>query len=62
MPLLTDSFCRKQSMVIRVKPLKKEFNWNDIGMIVHFFHERFDSKTYGNINTYINNGSMFVKV
>jgi len=28
-PLLTDSFCREQSMVIRVKPFKKEYNWND---------------------------------
>ena len=27
--LLTDSFCREQSMITRVKPLKKEFNWND---------------------------------
>ena len=28
-PLLTDSFCREQSMITRLKSFKEEFNWND---------------------------------
>jgi len=45
MPFLTIRFCREQSIVTRLKPLKKEFNCNDGS----FFHEGFGNKTYRNV-------------